>query len=157
MSIIPEQQNVFKGFGGETDIADMQGWLIGKDYDVNTPAQSIGFNTTDFKNINIPGGGGAAASGGGFMNTMFGNAKTGVGGMAPGLIGLATAGMNTYLGLKQLGVAKDTLKFQKNAFSKQFEAQRSTINTQLRDRQHQRLNAGGNWQSEDDYMKQHGV
>ena len=69
-----------------------------------------------------------------------------------------SAGMNAYLGLKKLGIAEDTLKFQKNAFSKQFENQRSLANTAMEDRQRSRfeaVGAGHGVMNSEDYMAKH--
>jgi len=46
---------------------------------------------------------------------------------------------NLYLGLKQYGVARDTLNFQKDAFNKNYAAQRNAMNSQLEDRQRRRV------------------
>lgn len=74
------------------------------------------------------------------------------------LLDLGKAGMQGYLGLQQLGVAKDNLQFQKDAFSKQFENQRSLTNTEMQDRQNARNAASpGQYQDTATYMKQHGV
>ena len=53
-------------------------------------------------------------------------------GWAGTALGFLKGGMDTYLGLQQLDVAKDTLNFQKDAFSKQFGAQQKLTNDQLR-------------------------
>lgn len=81
----------------------------------------------------------------------------GKGGMAMPLFNLAKTGAQTYLGLKQLGVAEDTLDFQKNAFSKQFGNQASLVNTQLRDRQRARVARNPGAISVDEYMRQNAV
>ena len=74
------------------------------------------------------------------------------------LASLANAGMNAYLGYKQLGIAEDTLDFQKDSFSSQFEMQRSDVNRQLEDRQQRRVDSSGaNAMSVEDYMKKYGV
>jgi len=79
------------------------------------------------------------------------------GGWASPVLQTATAGMNAYLGLQQLNLMKDNLAFQKDAFSKQFENQRTTTNTQLADRQNARNASGSGYESTDSYMKNHGV
>lgn len=85
----------------------------------------------------------------------FGNeTKSGLG---TGL-GVAKGLADTYLGFEQLGLAKDSLAFSKDAFSKQFENQRRSLNTQLRDRQKARLSADPTGhQSVEEYMKQSGL
>jgi len=118
--------------------------------------------TTDFSNSNygLSGGGSAGnSSGGGWMSTLFGG-KDSEGFQSSGVVapiaGLLQGGMNAYLGLENLDLAQDTLKFQKDAFSKQFENQRTLTNAQLRDRQMARDSAtGGN--TVDAYMRQNGV
>lgn len=73
-------------------------------------------------------------------------------------LGLANAGLQGYLGLQQLGLAKDNLSFQKDAFSKQFENQRTLTNTEMMDRQNARVASNpGAYQSTDEYMKANGV
>ena len=79
------------------------------------------------------------------------------GGIAAPALQLAQTGLNAYLGFKQLGQAEDTLNFQKDAFSKQFENQRTLTNAQLKDRQKARVGFNSNTQSVDSYMKENGV
>lgn len=76
--------------------------------------------------------------------------------------GLALGGLqglgSLYMGMKQYGLAKDQLGFQKDAFSKNYEAQKMATNTQLEDRQRARVASNsGAYQSVGDYMKQNGV
>jgi len=74
------------------------------------------------------------------------------------LVGLGTAGINAYLGMENLGLAEDSLAFQKDAFSKQFAAQQTLTNGQLRDRQAARISADPNaYQAVDAYMKENGI
>ena len=128
--------------------------LAGSVFDLN-PTQLNGLNTA----------GAAAATGPSFAQSMMGwkDPKTGNthGGWGPVALNLASSAGSMYLGLKNLGVAKDTLKFQKNAFSKQFDAQRQTINTHLADRQRARLSAASGDTSHtlsvEDYMRQNAV
>lgn len=61
--------------------------------------------------------------------------------------------LNAYTGMKQLDLFKDQLAFQKESFNKNYEAQRSTINTQLEDRQRARVASNsGAYQSVGEYM-----
>jgi len=61
--------------------------------------------------------------------------------------------LNAYTGMKQLDLYKDQLAFQKEAFNKNYEAQRSTINSQLEDRQRARVASNsGAYQSVGEYM-----
>lgn len=74
------------------------------------------------------------------------------------LFGVAKAGLDGYLGLQQLGLVKDSLNFQKDAFSKQFENQRTLTNAELRDRQNARVASNPTaYQSTEDYMKANAV
>jgi hypothetical protein len=84
----------------------------------------------------------------------FGNKHSGIGG---GLLDIGKTGMGVWLGLKQLGLAEDSLDFQKDAFSKQFTNQAKLTNAQLRDRQIRR-NRENSWSTPtDEYMKQNAV
>ena len=79
-------------------------------------------------------------------------------GMLSPLLDLAKTGFSGWLGLQNLDLAKDTLAFQKDAFSKQFENQRTLTNSELRDRQAARVAANPTaYQSVDEYMRQNGV
>ena len=84
-----------------------------------------------------------------------GTKSNGWGGAALGLIqGLGSA----YMGMKQYGLAKEQLQFSKDAFNKNYAAQRQTMNTQLEDRQRARVAANpGAYQSVGDYMTKNGI
>lgn len=79
------------------------------------------------------------------------------GGFAMPALQLGQAGMNTFLGFKQLGQAEDALNFQKDSFSKQFENQSKLVRDQQRHRQQARVAMNPNAQSVDSYMKEFGV
>lgn len=94
----------------------------------------------------------------GMLGSYDANTQTkteGWGGMA---LGAGQALLNGYLGLQQLGVAKDALNFNKDQFYKNFAMQQKTINTRMEDRQRARVasNAGA-YQSVGDYMQQNRV
>jgi hypothetical protein len=73
------------------------------------------------------------------------------------LFDIGKTGLGVWLGLKQLGLAEDSLDFQKDAFSKQFTNQAKLTNAQLRDRQIRR-NRENSWSTPtDEYMKQNAV
>jgi len=131
---------------GNTDFAAMNSY----DYDDILNGNSPG--------VNVAGKVPYKAS---FMDNAFGftNPDNGykTGGWASPVLQTATAGMHAYLGLQQLNLMKDNLAFQKDAFSKQFENQRTTTNTQLSDRQNARNASGSGYESTDSYMKNHGV
>jgi hypothetical protein len=96
---------------------------------------------------------GANGSSGGFMDNMLG--KDGWGNLA--LSGVS-AGLQGFMGMKQLALAKDQLDFQKQAFNKNYGAQKQTTNTQLRDRQRRRYAEQPDYYvSPDEYMKQNRI
>lgn len=79
----------------------------------------------------------------------------GWGGMA---LGAGQGLFNAWLGMKQYGLAKDSLAEGKRQFQLNYDAQRTATNTQLEDRQRARVasNAGA-YQSVGDYMAQNGI
>jgi hypothetical protein len=108
------------------------------------------------------GGGGGSGTGNWFRDSGFlgsrntdGTFNQGWGGMA---LGGAQALGSLYLGMKQYGLAKDTLAANKAQFERNFDAQRRTTNASLEDRQRARVasNAGA-YQSVGDYMDQNRV
>lgn len=114
---------------------------------------------------------GASPDGGGFMSSMgnwmknsgitgsydpaTGVKSEGWGGLA---LGAGQGLFNAWLGMQQLGLAKDTLSFNKDQFNKNFGAQQKTTNARLEDRQRARVasNAGA-YQSVGDYMQQNRI
>lgn len=64
---------------------------------------------------------------------------------------------NLYLALKNYGIAKDSLNFQKDAFNKNYAAQRNLINSSLEDRQRRRVQENPNATPVDQYMAKYGV
>ncbi len=73
-------------------------------------------------------------------------------------LGGINAGINGYMGFKQLGLAKDQLDFQKKTFEKNYNAQKQRTNTQLKDRQKRRYAENpDHYVSPDEYMAQNGV
>ena len=91
------------------------------------------FDTTDANGIKTQGWGGMAMS---------------------GLQGLG----NSYMAMKQFGLAEDALKEQQRQFNINYEAQRKMTNAQLADRQRARVASNpGAYQSEAEYMKKWGV
>jgi hypothetical protein len=79
----------------------------------------------------------------------------GWGGMALGTLqGLGSA----YMGMKQYGLAKDTLEQNKRQFNLNYGAQRTTTNAALEDRQRARVASNsGAYQSVGDYMDRNGI
>jgi hypothetical protein len=108
---------------------------------MNTPGAGVG--TPSFLDGML---GGRAADGSQFA---------GWGNMA---VGAASGLMQGYLGLQQLGAAKDSLAQNKKQFELNFGAQKKLTNSRLEDRQASRVAAGGSaYQSVGDYMKKNGI
>ncbi len=69
-----------------------------------------------------------------------------------------TALLNAWMGMKQYGLAKDTLNEGKRQFGLNYAAQKATTNSALEDRQRARVASnGGAYQSVGDYMTQNGI
>ena len=65
---------------------------------------------------------------------------------------------SAYMGWKQLGLAEDALKSNKDQFEKNYAAQKQATNASLEDRQRARVASNpGAYQSVGDYMKKYGV
>jgi len=65
-----------------------------------------------------------------------------------------------YMGMKQYGLAKDSLKENKRQFNMNHKNQVSMVNNQLEDRQRARINSNsgqGSYESVGTYMDKHGV
>lgn len=90
---------------------------------------------------------------GGVMNFLKQNGN----GIATGLNAFSGL-LGGYLGAKQLSLAKDQFNFSKDAFNRQYAAQRQMINSQLEDRQRRRV-AERPWDAESvsAYMAKYGV
>lgn len=74
------------------------------------------------------------------------------------LLGTAQGLMGAFMGMKQYGLAKQSLAQGKEQFNKNYAAQRSTTNASLEDRQRARVasNASG-YESVGDYMNKNGI
>jgi hypothetical protein len=80
------------------------------------------------------------------------------GGFAMPAIQAVSGVANSYLGLKQYGLAKQSLKENKRQFNMNYGNQVKMTNTQMRDRQRARVASNpDSYQSVDDYMKQNQV
>lgn len=73
-------------------------------------------------------------------------------------LGVAQGAFNAWMGMKQYGLAKKQLAEGKQQFALNYDAQRTTTNAQLEDRQRARVasNAGA-YQSVGDYMGANGI
>lgn len=68
-------------------------------------------------------------------------------------LGLAGAGLNAFMGMKQFNLAKETLQANKDQYAQNFDAQRTTTNSALEDRQRARVASNSSaYQSVGDYM-----
>lgn len=84
-----------------------------------------------------------------------GTQSMGAGGM---LLGGAQALASLWSGMKNYGLMKDQLAFSKDSFNKNYEAQRTTTNASLEDRQAARVASNpGAYQSVSDYMAKNGI
>ena len=107
-------------------------------------------------------GGGGTASGPSFMQGMLGYTDEATGmknnGWGSAALGLIQGLGSAYMGMKQYGLAKEQLQFSKDSFNKNYEAQKSTTNASMEDRQRARVasNAGA-YQSVGDYMAKNGI
>lgn len=81
-----------------------------------------------------------------------------VGGIGPLALGAFSGLANTFMGMKQYGLAKDMFKRNKEEFERNYAAQRTLTNAELEDRQRARVasNPGG-YVSVGEYMKKNGV
>ncbi len=68
-------------------------------------------------------------------------------------LGAAQLGMNAWLGMENLGVARDALAFQKSSFTDQFNNQAGITNAELRQRQEWRNRQNPESIPADEYME----
>jgi len=79
----------------------------------------------------------------------------GWGGLA---VGAASGLLNSYMGMKQYGMAKDNLAESKRQYDSNYAAQKTTTNASLEDRQRARVASNeGAYQSVGDYMNKNGI
>lgn len=73
-------------------------------------------------------------------------------------LGLAQGLLGGYMGMKQYGLAKQSLAQGKDQFERNYAAQKATTNAALEDRQRARVSGNPNaYQSVGDYMNKHGI
>lgn len=130
----------------DTGMFDMSSWTQG------TP----GMQNPSMPNLQVPGQQQQTGPGFWSMEGAFGGANGG-GWASPAIAG-ASALMNGYLGMKQYGLAKDTLKENKRQFQLNYDSQKKLTNSRLQDRQQARVASNpGAYRSVGDYMKENGV
>ncbi len=116
---------------------------------------SQGFNFGDYysspANAGLQFGGGYNPAG----NSFLGNMSP----MQAGVVGLGSlsSAFGAFNGYKQTKLAKQQLAFQKDAFNKQWGAQRNLTNSHLEDRQKQRVARDPNAMSVAEYMNKYGI
>lgn len=80
------------------------------------------------------------------------------GGWGTAALGIGQGLASAWLGFQQYGLAKDTLKTNKEQFNKNYAAQKQTTNASLEDRQRARVASNpGAYQSVGTYMNQNGI
>ena len=91
-------------------------------------------------------------------NTSFLDGALGPNGWGGLALNAAGGLASTFLGMKQYGLAKQTLEENKRQFGLNYAAQRQTTNTRLEDRQRARVASNANaYQSVGDYMATNGI
>ena len=132
----------------------------------NIIEQGLGQDAFDVSGLNfgknIPGAGGGNTPGFNWQSLLFGGTDGATGDVSKGALpvglGLLKGFGDSYLGMKQLDLAKDQFDFQKDAFNANFGNAASLTNTQLADRQRARVSANPTaYQSVGDYLKENQV
>lgn len=98
-----------------------------------------------------------ATSGGGGLFDSFLQQEDGSGGYGAVGIGLAQGAAQAYFATQQLKNAKDTLKFNKEQFAKNWGAQTKSYNADIRDRQDARNSRGDGYQDTESYVNQNKI
>lgn len=77
---------------------------------------------------------------------------------AQAVAGVANAGVNAFSAYNNTKMAKKQFAFEQNAWQKNYDAQKSTTNASLSDRQNSRVASNPNaYQSVDSYMNKYGI
>ena len=126
-------------------------------------APPMGLNSMsapDISGFQLPALGNSAMGGSGQPASIWDNflskeGSQGWGGMA---LGGAQGIFNAFMGMKQYGLAKDQLRESKKQFGLNYDAQRTTTNAQMEDRQRARVASNPTaYQSVGDYMSANGI
>lgn len=91
-----------------------------------------------------------------WFDTLDKNGTKTQGALSP-MLGAAQGIFNGWLGMQQLGHARNQLNEGKQQFALNYDAQRTTTNAQLEDRQRARVASGSGYQSVGDYMALNGI
>ena len=156
-----QPQSMWQGFASQYQSPQMPSLSNMADWGVNKQAiQGLGqgaFGSNAVSDFDFAGGafdaagaldvaGGGKGKGLGFMDYILGG-KAADGsqtlGMASPLIGLGKGIMDGYLGMQQLKLGKESMKFQKDAFSKQFDEQMRLNNQRRGDIERARASSRG--------------
>jgi hypothetical protein len=159
------------GYGGrtDTDLPDMSTWAVSKPtmpalnmmpYTTTTPTQTTAVSAPSFMS-NIGDGLHNMVQSQGWQDA-FGwtDPKTGIShkGYAAPVLGAISGIGQSWLGMKQLGLAQEQFDFKKDAWGKEYNNQVALTNERRVDRQKARLAAApGSYQSVGDYMNKHKV
>ena len=97
-----------------------------------------------------------------FMQSLTGYTDNGSGMKTDGWGSLALSGIgtgiNAYMGMQQLGLAKDQLAESKRQYNQNWAAQQKTVNSQMADRQAARVASNPNaYESVSSYMNKNGI
>lgn len=145
-----------QGFGNMSD------WGIAPSPITDGLSNSFSNSSLGFQGIGnwMQSGGLGGGGGGGFMDSLRSSGflgsdgNQGWGGMALGALGgLGSA----FMGMKNYGLAKQGLADSREQFSKNYAAQRDTLNTQMEDRQRARVAANSGSESVDGYMQRNRI
>lgn len=133
--------NYFSGLSGYGNLGNMGGMQTKMNPWMQSPDALTGF------------GGTALGSQAAAPNSMFSGLSGLLGDHGKTILGGLGSLGSMWMGMRQYGLAKDALDFQKEQYERNFQAQAQMTNSRLRDRQIARnaVSSGGH-QSVDDYM-----
>lgn len=153
----PGMQDPFASMTGWGASAPSSGLIpeispFGSSQAIAPAANNLVPGTVDLTNLPGTAGIGGWLRSTGFLSTKDKNGFETQGWGGPAL-GLAGAGLNAFMGMKQYNLAKETLQANKDQYAQNFDAQRTTTNSALEDRQRARVASNsGAYQSVGDYM-----
>lgn len=117
-------------------------------------AQSLAPSITTVPGVGDTSGGGASSGG---LFSRFLDSKDGPGWGGTALSAISGLG-GAYMNMKNYGLQKDALNFSRDSFNKNYEAQKTTTNASLEDRQRARVASNANaYESVGDYMNKNRV